>query len=251
MKIAVIPARGGSKRIPRKNIKEFCGKPMIAWSIEAARASGLFDRIIISTDDVEIADIGKKWGAEAPFVRPPELSDDNAGATEVISHAARWALNQEIKLEALCCIYATAPFLRIPDLQLGLQELNSGGWDYVFAATEFTAPIFRSFQQIPPGGLKMFFPEHFTTRSQDLPIALHDAGQFYWGRLEAWVDKRPVFDKNSKAILIPHWRVQDIDNQDDWIRAERMAAFVFAGEDKKRDSIRGIRDLAPPTLKSV
>jgi N-acylneuraminate cytidylyltransferase len=160
-------------------------------------------------------------------------------------------LNQGIKLEALCCIYATAPFLRVPDLQLGLEELNSGGWDYVFAATEFTAPILRSFQQLSAGGIKMLFPEHFTTRSQDLPVALHDAGQFYWGRPEAWVDKRLVFDIKSTAVLIPHWRVQDIDNEDDWLRAEGMAAFILAAQDKNGAAIRGIRDPGSPSKKSV
>jgi N-acylneuraminate cytidylyltransferase len=151
----------------------------------------------------------------------------------VISHATRWALNQGIKLEALCCIYATAPLLRVPDLQLGLEELNSGGWDYVFAATEFTAPIFRSFQQLPAGGIKMFFPEHFTTRSQDLPVALHDAGQFYWGSPEAWLKMQRVFDRNSKPILIPRWQVQDIDTKDDWMRAEFMFYAMHPNRNNK------------------
>lgn len=220
MKIAVIPARGGSKRILRKNIKIFCGKPMIAWSIEAAKASALFDRIFVSTDDAEIADIAKQWGAEAPFMRPAELSNDYAGTTEVIAHATQWALDQGLELDAVCCIYATAPFIQADDLKRGLAALESGDWAYAFTATDFAAPIFRSFKQNAEGGIEMFYPEHFSTRSQDLPTALHDAGQFYWGRPSAWIEGKRIFDRHSTAVTIPRWRVQDIDTQDDWIRAE-------------------------------
>jgi N-acylneuraminate cytidylyltransferase len=220
MKIAVIPARGGSKRIPRKNIKDFCGKPMIAWSIEAAKASGLFDHIIVSTDDAEVADMAREWGAEVPFIRPVELSDDYAGTTEVVAHATRWSINQGWSVSAVCCIYATAPFVQVGDLRRGLKLLESGHWAYAFSATDFAAPIFRAFKQMAEGGVEMFFPEHFWTRSQDLPIALHDAGQFYWGRPSAWIESTRIFDRHSMPVVIPRWRVQDIDNQDDWIRAE-------------------------------
>jgi pseudaminic acid cytidylyltransferase len=220
MKIAVIPARGGSKRIPRKNIKSFNCKPMIAWSIEAAKASGLFDRIIVSTDDAEIAEVAKQWGADVPFMRPEALSNDHAGTTPVIAHATQWALDQGMDVEAVCCIYATAPFVQVNDLKEGWQALTSGDWDYAFTVTDFAAPIFRSFKQTEQGGLEMFFPEHFTTRSQDLPLALHDAGQFYWGRPAAWLEDKRIFDQRSKPIVIPRWRVQDIDTLDDWDRAE-------------------------------
>ncbi|MEH6504179.1 MAG: pseudaminic acid cytidylyltransferase [Cycloclasticus sp.] len=222
MKIAVIPARGGSKRIPRKNIKLFHGKPMIAWSIEVAKASGLFDRIIVSTDDNEIAEVAKKWGAEVPFIRPEELSNDHAGTTPVIAHAIQWALDQGLDIKAVCCIYATAPFIQEEDLKRGWDALDSGAWDYAFTVTDFAAPIFRSFKQTAEGGIEMFFPEHFSTRSQDLPVALHDAGQFYWGRPHAWLEDKLIFDQYSKPILIPHWRVQDIDTEEDWLRAEMM-----------------------------
>ena len=222
MKIAVIPARGGSKRIPRKNIRDFCGKPMIAWSIEAARISGLFDHIIVSTDDAEIAQVAKQWGAEVPFMRPAELSDDHAGTTEVIAHATQWALNQNSDLDAVCCIYATAPFIQVDDLKRGLAALESGDWAYAFTVTDFAAPIFRSFKQTAEGGIEMFYPEHFLTRSQDLPVALHDAGQFYWGRPSAWIDGKRVFDRGSIPVVIPRWRVQDIDTMEDWLRAELM-----------------------------
>lgn len=227
MKIAVIPARGGSKRIPRKNIKEFCGKPMIAWSIEAAKSSGLFDRIIVSTDDAEIAEVAKQWGAEVPFMRPDALSNDFAATTAVIAHAVQWALDQGLDVTSVCCIYATAPFVRTDDLKRGWDALNSGDWDYAFTVTDFAAPIFRSFKQTTEGGVEMFFPEHFATRSQDLPTALHDAGQFYWGRLAAWLGGRRIFDRRSLPVVIPRWRVQDIDTSDDWARAEILAPVIM------------------------
>lgn len=222
MKIAVIPARGGSKRIPRKNIKDFCGKPMIAWSIEAAKISGLFGHIIVSTDDVEIAEVAKLWGAEVPFMRPDELSDDYAGTTEVVAHATQWALAQGLNVDAVCCLYATAPFVRVEDIRRGLESLESGDWAYAFAVTDFATPIFRAFQEKTEGGVEMFFPEYFPTRSQDLPISLHDAGQFYWGRPSAWIEGKRIFAQHSMPIMIPRWRVQDIDVQDDWTRAELM-----------------------------
>ena len=227
MNIAIIPARGGSKRIPRKNIKEFCGKPMIAWSIEAAQESGLFDRIIVSTDDAEIAEVAKQWGAEVPFMRPEALSNDHAGTTPVIAHATQWALDQSMNVEAVCCIYATAPFVQVCDLKQGWQALTSGDWDYAFTVTDFAAPIFRAFKQSDEGGIEMFFPEYFATRSQDLPVALHDAGQFYWGRPAAWLEGKRLFDQRSMPIVIPRWRVQDIDTPDDWERAEMMAPIIM------------------------
>jgi pseudaminic acid cytidylyltransferase len=227
MRIAVIPARGGSKRIPRKNIKNFNGKPMIAWSIEAAKESGLFEKIIVSTDDEEIAEIASEWGAEVPFLRPAELSDDFVATTEVIAHATQWAIDQKFDLESVCCIYATAPFIKVEDLKRAREALDSGDWDYAFAVTDFAAPIFRAFKETEQGGLEMFFPEHFGTRSQDLPVALHDAGQFYWGRSEAWMQGRRIFSINSKPILIPRWRVQDIDTLEDWKRAEIVAPIIM------------------------
>lgn len=220
MKIAVIPARGGSKRIPRKNIKPFCGKPMIAWSIEAARISGMFDHIIVSTDDAEIAGVAMQWGAEVPFLRPAELSNDYAGTTEVVAHAAQWAMEQGWSLTAVCCIYATAPFVQTKDIQHGWQALESGDWSYAFTVTDFASSIFRSFKQADEGGLEMLFPEYYQSRTQDLPNALHDAGQFYWGRPSAWINDEHIFDRHSFPIVIPRWRVQDIDNPDDWVRAE-------------------------------
>jgi pseudaminic acid cytidylyltransferase len=226
MNIAIIPARGGSKRIPRKNIKPFQGKPMIAWSIEAARTSGLFDHIIVSTDDAEIADVARQFGAEVPFVRPASLSDDHAGTTEVIAHATQWALDQGWPVEAVCCIYATAPFLQPADLARGISSLRSGDWAYAFSVTDYAGPIFRSFQVAPNGGVEMFFPEHFSKRSQDLPQAYHDAAQFYWGKPDAWLSGKTIFGKHSAPIIIPRWRVQDIDTVEDWHRAEILAQLI-------------------------
>ena len=228
MRIAVIPARGGSKRIPRKNIKPFYGKPMIAWSIEAAKSSELFEHIIVSTNDVEIANVAKQCGAEVPFVRPEELSNDHVGTTPVVAHATQWALDQGFDVVGVCCIYATAPFVQTDDLKRGWDALNSGNWDYAFTVTDFAAPIFRSFKQTDEGGIEMFFPKYFATRSQDLPVALHDAGQFYWGRVAAWLAGKRIFDRHSKPVMIPHWRVQDIDTQDDWERAEILASIIMS-----------------------
>lgn len=237
MNLCIIPARGGSKRIPRKNIRDFCGKPMIAWSIGAAQASALFKHIIVSTDDDEIAAVAEAYGAEAPFRRPAKLSDDHAGTTEVIAHAVQWAQNAGWALDAVCCLYATAPFVQAADLKAGLDRLQSGDWSYCFTATTFASPIFRSFRQTQDGGLEMFFPEHFSNRSQDLPEALHDAGQFYWGHPDAWTQARRIFDHHSTPLILPRWRVQDIDNEDDWFRAEILWK-VLCSDDSKNSQFK-------------
>ena len=231
MRLAVIPARGGSKRIPRKNIKDFCGKPMIAWSIEVAKNSNLFDSIIVSTDDEEIAEISIKYGAQVPFTRPQELSNDFSGTTEVIAHATQWALSQNLDLEAVCCIYATAPLIQISDLSQGLKTLQDGGWAYAFSVADFASPIFRSFKKNQNGGLEMFFPSEFDKRSQDFPVAYHDAGQFYWGRPDAWLEDIKIFDQYSAPVLIPRWAVQDIDTVDDWKRAEIIFKLIRETKD--------------------
>jgi N-acylneuraminate cytidylyltransferase len=220
MRLAVIPARGGSKRIPRKNIKPFCGKPMIAWSIEAAQASGCFDRIIVSTDDAEIAEVSRSAGAEVPFMRPAELSNDHAGTLPVIAHAIGWISNAGTSPEQVCCIYATAPFVSAQDLQDGLELLGSGDVDYAFAATAYPFPIQRAFRLTETGGAQMADPEQFGRRSQDLEPYFHDAGQFYWGRAQAWREQRPVFSPKSCPLILPRDRVEDIDTPEDWRRAE-------------------------------
>lgn len=229
MRVAVIPARGGSKRIPRKNIKVFCGKPMIAWSIEAARASGCFDKIIVSTDDAEIADIAISLGAEVPFRRPPELSDDHAGTIEVIAHTINWLIRNGDAPREVCCIYATAPFIRADDLEKGLHLLVKSRCDYAFTVTRYAFPIQRAIRIIDDGVIQMFNPEHFNTRSQDLDEAFHDAGQFYWGHASAWICGKPFFCKDSRPIILPRYRVQDIDTLEDWINAELMFKAILNG----------------------
>lgn len=204
---------------------------MIAHSIAAACESNLFDRILVSTDDCEIAEVAKALGAEVPFLRPVELSNDFAGTTDVIAHATQWMLDQQWPVEAVCCLYATAPFVRVEDLTRGLVALQSGPWAYAFTVTEFAAPIFRSFHLHPDGGLEMFFPDQFSTRSQDLPMALHDAGQFYWGGPTAWVERKRIFDRHSFPVIIPRWRVQDIDTEADWRRAELMMKAISQIQD--------------------
>lgn len=220
IRVAIIPARGGSKRIPRKNIKAFCGKPMIAWSIEAARASGCFDKIIVSTDDSEIAETARQWGAQVPFMRPAELSDDYAGTIPVIRHAVQWLQEHEGPVDQACCIYATAPFVSAEDLQRGWQLLNSTAQDYAFSVTSYAFPIQRAIRITEQGNVAMFNPEHFMTRSQDLEEAWHDAGQFYWGTAAAWLAEKALFADGSVPVKLPRHRVQDIDTPEDWIRAE-------------------------------
>jgi N-acylneuraminate cytidylyltransferase len=226
VKVAVIPARGGSKRIPRKNVRSFAGAPMIVHSIAQARASGVFDRVIVSTDDEEIAHVARRSGAEVPFTRPAAIADDHAGTGAVIAHAVAFLRDHGYSLSAVCCIYPTAPFVRAEDIREGLSLLESRDLDYVFSATSYAYPIFRSFRESDGGGLEMFFPDRYESRSQDLPEALHDAGQFYWGRPEAWLEQRAVFGKGATVVRIPRWRVQDIDTEEDWVRAESIASYL-------------------------
>ena len=227
MRVAVIPARGGSKRIPRKNIRPFCGRPMIGWPIEAAKASGCFDRIIVSTDDPEIAEVGRGFGADAPFVRPPELADDFAPTVAVIAHAVRWLDADGPSPDEVCCIYPTAPLLEPDDLTAALNLLMQGSMDYAFPVTAFPSPIARALRLSGTDNrVSMFRPEHLMTRSQDLEPAYHDAGQFYWGRAEAWREERPVYGPRSAALIIPRTRVQDIDTPDDWDMAEAMVRVL-------------------------
>ena len=220
MRLAVIPARGGSKRIPRKNIKPFCGKPMIARSIEAALESGCFDRVIVSTDDAEIAEVARHYGADVPFMRPAELSDDYAGTVPVIRHAVEWFIANGDTPEQVCCIYATAPFVTGDNIRRGLEALVGNDCDYAFSVTSYAFPIQRAIRITSAGRVEMFNPEHFNTRSQDLEEAYHDAGQFYWGRASAWLAGKALFGMHATPVLLPRHRVQDIDTPEDWERAE-------------------------------
>ncbi len=222
MNIAIIPARGGSKRIPRKNIKEFHGKPIIAYSIEAALLSGCFDKVIVSTDDKEIAEVASKYGAEIPFIRPCEISDDYATTLDVIEHAVQWYLNKGEVPDNVCCIYATAPFVNADSLKSAFKTLKNSKLDYVFSATSYAFPIQRALSMNEQGKVQMFQPEEFNSRSQDLEEAYHDAGQFYWGTADAFLNKRAIFGANSMVELLPRKQVQDIDTPEDWELAEAL-----------------------------
>ena len=227
MKIAIVPARGGSKRIPRKNIRCFAGKPVLIYSIEAAARCGLFDRIVVSTDDEEIAAVARENGAETPFVRPRELADDFTDTKAVVAHAIRWLEQQQgCNADAICCVYATAPFVRSADIVAGWRLLETGQWRFVFSATPFVAPVARAFSLESGGGVRMLFPENFAARSQDIPEVLHDAAQFYWGTREAWLDDQPIFGAKSTVVRLPAKRVQDIDSEEDWSRAEALHAIL-------------------------
>ncbi len=226
MNVAVIPARGGSKRILRKNIKQFYGKPMISWPIEVVKQSQLFDHILVSTDDDEIKKVSKSLGAEVPFIRPSELSDDFTGTKEVIAHAISWMHEQGWKPEAVCCIYATSVFLTVDDLKKGFDALFAGNWSYAFSVTDFEYPIFRSFKEHSDGGVEMFFPAYYEKRSQDLPVVLHDAAQFYWGKPDAWLNSLKMFGRHSCPVKISRRWVQDIDTEEDWIRAELLFDLI-------------------------
>lgn len=235
MKVAIIPARGGSKRIPRKNIKPFCGKPIIGYSIEAALKSGVFDKVIVTTDDEEIASTARDFGAETPFLRPKTLSDDLTGTTPVVGHAIKWLNEHEsTSVSYACCIYATAPFVQPCILQKAFKRFDSMPEKrFAFGVTSFAFPIQRALYisedetSLEPA----FSSEFIAARSQDLRPAYHDAGQFYWGRPEAFMNNEVVYTPKSIPIVLPrHW-VQDIDTMEDWVCAERLyQAMLESGE---------------------
>lgn len=203
---------------------------MIAWSIEAAIASGCFNKVIVSTDDEEIAEISKQWGAEVPFMRPKNLADDYTGTLPVVKQAIEMMLSQNIAVSDVCCIYATAPFLTAADLRIGEEALSQKHASYAFSITSYPFPIQRAVRLNDLGQVSMFQPEHFSTRSQDLEDAFHDAGQFYWGRKSAWLAEVPFFSPESVGVVLPRYRVQDIDTPEDWLRAEWMFKAMKASE---------------------
>lgn len=222
MNVAIIPARGGSKRIPQKNIKEFCGKPMIAWSIEAALKSNCFEKVVVSTDNAKVAKIALSFGAEVPFFRPLELSDDYTGTIPVIRHALEWLVKNGEQLKYACCIYATAPFITPQDIERGLNILMKKSSEYAFSVTSYPFPIQRAVRITPSERVEMLQPDFFNTRSQDLEHTYHDAGQFYWGKLDSWLAGKTIFSSASAPVLLPRHQVQDIDTMEDWLRAELM-----------------------------
>ena len=228
MKLCVIPARGGSKRIPRKNIKIFNGKPMIAYSIEAALKSNCFDKVIVSTDDDEIIRVAKSYGAEVPFVRPEILANDYAGTLPVIKHAIEWFEQQNTIVTEVCCLYATAPFVQVDAIQKAYQQLQITKAQYCFTVTSFPFPIQRAIKVNADNRIEMLQPEHFNTRSQDLEEMYHDAGQFYWGKVKAFKEILPLFSQQASPYVLPQYLVQDIDTPEDWIRAELMYQALIA-----------------------
>lgn len=222
MNLAVIPARGGSKRIPRKNIKLFSGRPIIAYSIEAARLCGLFDRIVVSTDDEEIAAVARAEGAETPFVRPSTLADDHTGTVPVVAHAIGAVAAPDFAPRYVCCIYPTAPLLQPASLREAYQGLIGTGKSFSFGVASYGHPIQRALRVALDGSVSMFEPAHATTRSQDLEPAYHDAGQFCWGRTEAFLAGTSPMTGSSVAAVLPRHRVVDIDTLEDWALAEAL-----------------------------
>ena len=225
MKVAIIPARGGSKRIPKKNIKSFYGKPIIYYSIKTAIQTNIFDKIIVSTDSEEIAQVAKLYGAEVPFLRPKELSDDFSTTTDVTNHAVNWLKDNGYKCEYICTIYPTAPLLMEKYLLQGFQQLQKSDAIYAFSATSMPFPIQRTFTLTKQGRCKMFWPKNFTSRSQDLEESYQDAGQFYWMKTNH-NSEEILFGKDSIPIILPRHLVQDIDTLEDWQRAELMYKVI-------------------------
>jgi pseudaminic acid cytidylyltransferase len=220
-RIAIIPARGGSKRIPRKNILPFAGRPMLFYAIEAARCSGLFDHIVVSTDDEEVAKIARRLGAEVPFMRPHELADDSTPTVPVIAHAISVCRALGWRVDLACCIYPAVPLLQAMHLADALELLSRSDVPYTFPVLAFRSPIQRALRREADGRSTPFQPEHTQTRTQDLPPAYHDAGQFYWGRAAAWLDGLPLH-RHAHTTVLDDSSAIDIDTPADWARAEAL-----------------------------
>jgi pseudaminic acid cytidylyltransferase len=219
-RLAVIPARGGSKRIPRKNIRPFAGRPMIGYAIEAARRSGLFEHVVVSTDDAEVAEVARREGAELPFLRPAELADDHTPTVPVIAHAIRACRELGWRVDTACCIYPGVPLLQVQDLAAALALLQDDT-PYVFPVLPFRSPIQRALRRDAGGRSAPFHPEHAQTRTQDLPPAYHDAGQFYWGHAQAWLDGLSLH-ADARTLVLCDASVVDIDTPADWALAEAL-----------------------------
>ncbi len=221
MKLCIIPARGGSKRIPGKNIRDFCGKPVIAYSIETALSSGCFDKVIVSTDDEKIAAVAKSYGAEIPFMRPDDLADDFTNTADVVKHAIEFYALKKMSISAVCCIYATAPFVEKKYLMRGYKQLLETKSSFAFSVTSFAFPIQRAIK-INNNKVEAMWPDAIQKRSQDLEEAYHDAGQFYWGTARAFMQDDVIFSQLSTPVILPRYLVQDMDTLEDWVRAELM-----------------------------
>lgn len=224
--IAIIPARGGSKRIPDKNIRLFCGKPIISYSISTALRSKLFDKVIVSTDSERIASVAKEYGADVPFIRPAELADDYSGIDSVILHALDWLDGKGESGQYACCIHATAPLMQVSSLQEGFKILKAVGGTSVFSVAEYPAPVLRSLKIDKTGRVAPYWPDSFKMRSQDLPAAYHDAGQFYWIDVDKYRTVKRMCGEDSYAITLPRHTVQDIDSKCDWQMAELLYRLI-------------------------
>jgi pseudaminic acid cytidylyltransferase len=228
--IAIIPARGGSKRIPGKNLRAFCGKPLIQYAIQVALVSGAFDTVAVSTDDQEIAATAKRCGAEVPFLRPVSLADDYTGTDEVVIHALTELMGLGDAYEYVCCVYATAPLVTSRDLQQGLEILKSRKAKAAFSVASFPSPIFRAFRRTEQGLLGMIWPEHYFTRSQDLEEAYFDAGQFYWARVPDYLENPRLFKDQAAPVFIERCRAQDIDTEEDFRNAQLLYSAMIRHE---------------------
>lgn len=225
--VCIIPARGGSKRIPRKNLRNFLGKPIIAYSIETALKVGLFESVIVSTDDIEIAETSVQYGAEVPFMRSANNSNDYAGTDDVVFEVIRQLQENGRHYDYVCCIYPTAPFITQALLKESFNKLVSGAYDAVFPIAKYSTPIQRALH-IRKDKLAMMWPENAHVRSQDLAPAYYDAGQFYWGLVDKFIEQRSLFTSNTGTVVLDDLLVQDIDNESDWHIAElkyKMAKY--------------------------
>ena len=231
MTLAIIPARGGSKRIPRKNIKKFNGRPAISFAINAAKKSGLFERIIVSTEDVEIADIAKEYGAEVPIMRPEELSGDHVTTGDVM----QWAVNTYeqigITSDYICCIYPVNPLLLFNDLVHALEKIKKKGAHYCFPVAPFPSKIERALEIDLNSTLTSVNKSFEFVRTQDIGSKYFDAGQFYWGKRSSWLSKLAIHE-NAVGIVLPSWRVIDIDEESDWTRAEIAYKYLMKDFDE-------------------
>lgn len=225
--LCIIPARGGSKRIPRKNIRPFRGRPMLEWSVRAALESGVFARVMVSTDDAEIAATARAAGAEVPFLRSAANSDDHATTSAVLVEVLTRYAEAGESFDTACCLYPTAPFVTGADLAEGLALLTGSGFSAVFPVVAYSYPIWRSFARDPGGRLRLNFPENRSARSQDLPPAYHDAGQWYWFHTARLLAEGEVLGPDTGSTVIDALRAQDIDTEDDWQLAEIKHQRLF------------------------
>ena len=225
--VAIIPARGGRKRIPRKNIRRFRGRPMIAWSIDAAIASGVFDTVMVSTDDAEIAEVSRNLGAEVPFMRSAIAADDHATTADVLLEVLGRYAQDGVCFDLACCLYPTAPFVQPQDLSYGRKLLIESDQHVIMPVAAFSYPIWRSLKREQDGRIDMYFPQNLNTRSQDLPTAFHDAGQWYWFEVDVFKREHVLMGSKTGSIILPLSQVQDIDTEEDWTLAELKHEKMF------------------------